>query len=196
MNYLQTYTGRCVSLAKPDPSSIDIRDIACSLSRLNRFSGATRLPVNVADHSLNVTRFLAMKKAPPAVQMLGLLHDAHEAYLGDITAPVRREIAAYASFDLVARIADRLDVAIMNAFGFGLLPSLGEEAWVRSADAAVFAAEWRDLMQGPCPTVIEAAPFAIKPRSADKAEEDFLRTFERLRIEVGPMPAFAVGGGT
>jgi 5'-deoxynucleotidase YfbR-like HD superfamily hydrolase len=195
MNHVLTYTGRRVSLAAPDPASIDIRDIACSLSRLNRFCGATRLPVNVADHSLNVARFLAMKKASPSVQMLGLLHDAHEAYLGDIVHPVRREIAAYASFDLVTRIADRLDVAIMNAFGFGLLESSGDEAWVRAADAAVFAAEWRDLMQGPCPIVIEAAPFAIKPRNSEKSEEDFLRSFERLRIEVGPMPAFAVGGG-
>lgn len=194
MNHVLTYTGRRVSLAAPDPASINIRDIACSLSRLNRFCGATRLPVNVADHSLNVVRFLAMRKASPSVQMLGLLHGAHEAYLGDITTPVRREIAAYAGFDPVVEIASRLDEAIMKACGLGV-PLLGEIAWVRSADEAVFLAEWRDLMYGPCRTFGEAAPFAIKPRNADKAEYDFLRSFERLRIEVGPMPDFAVGGG-
>jgi uncharacterized protein len=189
MNAVHTHTGLMVSLSEPDPATIYIRDIACSLSRLNRFCGATQLPVNVACHSLSVVRFLAMKKAPPLVQMFGLLHDAHEAYLGDIIHPMRREIAAYATFDVVSRIADRLDGAIQKAFGLREMPSFGGLAWVRSADQAVFAAEWRDLMRGPCPVAVEAAPFAIKPRSADKAEEEFLRTFDRLTIEIGPRTA-------
>lgn len=188
MNCVQTHTGLRVSLAEPEPSTIYIRDIACALSRLNRYSGATQLPVNVACHSLNVVRFLATKKAPPLVQMFGLLHDAHEAYIGDITEPMRREIAAYASFDVVTRIAERIDKAIWQAFGLDAAPGFGGLAWVRSADQAVFAAEWRDLMRGPCPLKVEAAPFAIKPRNADKAEEEFLRTFERLLIEIGPRP--------
>lgn len=190
MNCVRTHTGLMVSLAEPDPATIYIRDIACSLSRINRFSGATQLPVNVACHSLNVVRFLAMKKAPPLMQMFGLLHDAHEAYIGDITEPMRREIAAYATFDVVGRIAERLDAAIQKAFGLHDMPRLIPAAWwVRPADQAVFAAEWRDLMRGPCPIDVEAAPFAIKPRNADKAEEEFLRMFERLTIEIGPRTA-------
>jgi len=187
MNCVQTHTGLLVSLSDPQPGTIYIRDIACSLSRLNRYSGATQLPVNVACHSLNVVRFLAMKKAPPIVQMYGLLHDAHECYIGDITEPMRREIAAYATFDVVGRIAERLDRAIATAFGFADVPSFGAMAWVRSADQAVFAAEWRDLMRSRCPLDIEPAPFAIKPRNADKAEEEFLRTFDRLQIEIPPV---------
>lgn len=188
MSYVTTLSGRAVSLSDPDPSTISIRDIACSLSRMNRFNGATVLPVNVADHSLNVVRLMALRKAPPELQMLGLLHDAHEAYLGDIISPVRCEIAAHATFDVVQRIADRLDSAILKAFRVWHAASLGALAWVRTADTAVFAAEWRDLMHGPCPVNVEAAPFAIKPRLAGKAEEDFLTTFERLHMLIGPSP--------
>lgn len=188
MSYITARSGRVVSLSNPDPSTIDIRDIACSLSRLNRFCGATMLPLNVADHSLNVVRFMSMKKAPPAMLMLGLLHDAHEAYIGDITTPMRKVIMAHAGTDLVLNIADRLDAAIMKAFRVWHSASLGALAWVRTADAAVFAAEWRDLMHGPCPSSVQAAPFAIKPRNADKSEEMFLATFERLQLEIGPPP--------
>lgn len=186
MSIITTRSGRCVSLASPDPETIDIRDIACSLSRLNRFSGATLLPVNVADHSLNVVKLLAQRKAPDEILMLGLLHDAHEAYLGDITNPARAEIAAYAGLDVVARIADRLDFAILKAFGLWSCAILDAQAWVRTADAAVFGAEWRDLMPGRCPVSVEAAPFAIKPRNSDRSEEDFLKMFDLLRLKLGP----------
>jgi 5'-deoxynucleotidase YfbR-like HD superfamily hydrolase len=188
MSFVTTRSGRAVSLSSPDPASIDIRDIACSLSRLNRFSGATFLPVNVADHSLNVVRFMAMKKAPPEMLMLGLLHDAHEAYIGDITSPARREIAVLCGRDIVQEMADRLDEAILKAFKVWHCCSLGALAWVRTADAAVFAAEWRDLMQGRCPTSVEAANFAIKPRNPDKSEEEFLKMYELLKLKMGPAP--------
>lgn len=188
MNFVTTRSGRSVSLSDPSPASIDIRDIACSLSRLNRFSGATMLPVNVADHSLNVVKFMAQRKAPPEMLMLGLLHDAHEAYIGDITSPTRREITLLTGRDVVQEMADLLDAAILKAFKVWHYASLGALAWVRTADAAVFAAEWRDLMQGKCPTSVEAAPFAIKPRNSDKAEEEFMKMFELLTLKIGPVP--------
>lgn len=186
MSIIRTYSGRSVSLATPSAADIDIRDIACSLSRINRFSGATRLPINVADHSLNVARLLSMRKAPPATQMLGLLHDAHEAYLGDITAPVRCELSAHAGFDVVSRISEKLDIAILEAFDITEHATFVNVTMVKHADAALLAAEWRDFMQGPCPTVEEPAPFAIRPRNPDRSEEEFLRTFDRLLIEMGP----------
>ena len=190
MSYVRTHTGRSVSLVDPDPQTIDIRDIACSLSRINRFSGATRLPINVADHSLNVVRLLSLRRAPASIQMLGLLHDAHETYIGDITTPVRAELAAACGDDIVWRMCQRLDQAILASAGLssGTRIPLRTLAFVSAADAAVFAAEWRDFMQGPCPSLVDPAPFAIKPRNADRSEEDFLWVFHRLRVEMGPVP--------
>lgn len=185
MSIVRTHTGRNVSLAAPDPATIEIRDIACSLARINRFSGATRLPVNVACHSLNVTRALGVAGADAGVQLLGLLHDAHEAYIGDITTPMKREIAEWAGSDLVSRIAERLDAAIHQAFGLVRLVTPAAMARVRWADAAVRAAEWRDLMEGPMVSDVDPVSFPIKPRNADKAEDEFLKAFARLRLESG-----------
>lgn len=188
MSVFRTYGGQFVSLVNPEPSTIDIRDIACALSRIVRFSGATRLPINVADHSLNVVRLLSLRKATPATQMLGLLHDAHETYLGDITGPVRYAISEFVGQDLIGRMAQRLDTAIRRAFNLEAHANFSSLSQVKIADVMILAAEWRDYMSGPCPTASDAAPFAIRPRNPDKAEEDFLKTFERLRLEMGPAP--------
>lgn len=184
MNFVRTYSGRDVSLAEPHFATINIRDIACALSRINRFCGATLLPVNVADHSLNVLRLLAMARNSPEVQMLGLLHDAHEAYIGDITAPMRRQIKASAGHDVVQATADQLDQSIRQAFGLARHASARHLALVHAADQAVLAAEWRDLMQGPVPFATVPAPFAIKPRNSDQSEIAYLKAFDQLRIEL------------
>lgn len=192
MNVVRTYTGRNVSLAVPDASTIEIRDIACSLSRINRFNGSTRLPLNVADHSLNVVRWLSLQKAPPVVQMLGLLHDAHEAYIGDITAPVRRELCEWAGRDIVQRIAERLDQAIRVALGLNRHVETAHLALVHLADQCVLAAEWRDLMEGTSPFPAQPVSFAIKPRNADQSELTFLKTFDQLRLDIGPQLAASI----
>lgn len=186
MSFVRTYSGRDVSLADPHFGTINIRDIACALSRINRFCGATRLPVNVADHSLNVVRYLALQRASAAVQLLGLLHDAHEAYIGDITAPMRRQIKAMIGHDVVEAIADRLDRAVWQAFGLTRHLLTMDIAAVKLADQAVLAAEWRDLMEGPAPFTGSAASFAIKPRNPDQAEIAFLKTFDLLKLALGP----------
>jgi hypothetical protein len=190
MSIVRTYTGRDVALPNPSPDTIDIRDIACSLSRINRFNGATKLPLNMADHSITMVSILAIGRQPPLVQMLGLLHDAHEAYIGDITTPVRQEIAAFAGFDVMARIASRLDRAIRLAFGLAADAHVPHVGAVLAADRAALGAEWRDLMEGPPPFVMHhPCPFPIKPRSPDRAEEEFLRLFGQLRREIGPLPS-------
>ena len=186
MNVVRTYSGFDVSISAPDSRAIDIRDIACSLSRINRFGGATRLPLNVADHSLNVVRWLALQKAPMLVQMLGLLHDAHEAYIGDITAPMRLELARRAGGNLVQKIADQLDIEIRVAFGLPRHADVSHLGLVYTADLCVAAAEWRDLMPGRCPIVAPPAPFPIKPRNADQSELAFLKAFDLLQMEIGP----------
>lgn len=187
MNWVRTHYGNTVSLSSPEPEGIDIRDIACSLSRINRFLGATRLPVNVADHSLNVVRYLAHSKAPALVQLLGLLHDAHEAYIGDVIGPMRRELADWAGRDIVQRIADRFDQAIRKAFGLPVHIGVGTMAMIHVADEVILSAEWRDLMPGAPPVFAQPAPFAIKPRNADQSELAFLKAFDQLRLEVGPI---------
>ena len=121
---METYTGRKVDLAHPDPATISIDDIAWHLSRQPRFLGATRSDIvyNVAQHSvlvLNRVKQIIYKTGHHASEqdvcllITALLHDAHEAYIGDILKPMG------ALLDL-SQPLKRLKSRIQNAIYTGL----------------------------------------------------------------------------
>lgn len=82
---MTTASRRHVNPLALQPEDILIEDIAHHLSQINRFNGALRNPMSVAQHSIGVRRMLAAVGCKPIVQLQGLLHDAPEAYLGDVT---------------------------------------------------------------------------------------------------------------
>jgi len=89
---METYSGRMVDLSKPDPNQISIEDIAWHLSRIPRFGGATNKEnvYTVAQHSVLVLNRVKQTTGTEdnAVLLTALLHDAHEAYMGDIVSPM------------------------------------------------------------------------------------------------------------
>lgn len=89
--HVRTYTGRMVDLVNPKPEYINIEDIARSLSRLERFNGHTFLRLDVAWHSVTVSRYIEEQcnVYDRAVLLGGLLHDAAESYVGDIVSPLK-----------------------------------------------------------------------------------------------------------
>jgi len=78
-----TLTGRVHPLAAT-PSEIRIRDVARGLSTKLRYNGHTIVPYTVAEHSVIVSMYV-----PPEYARQGLLHDATEAYLGDMIRPIK-----------------------------------------------------------------------------------------------------------
>lgn len=82
---ITTYTGKDVDPFDFQPDDISIIDIAHSLSCVNRFGGHAIRPINVAQHSVFVSRLCSREN-----KLQGLLHDASEAYLGDITRWLKR----------------------------------------------------------------------------------------------------------
>lgn len=86
--WVQTHSGKRFDLLNPKVDQIDAGDIAIQLSRINRYSGATVMPVSVAEHSLLVADEVRSKGGDVFAQYIALLHDAHEAYIGDMTTPV------------------------------------------------------------------------------------------------------------
>ena len=87
---MQTYTGKLVDLANFTEEDVRLRDIIHSLSMINRFTGHTTVPYTVAQHSVVVSKLV-----PPEDSMWGLLHDASEAYLGDIATPLKSFLPDY-----------------------------------------------------------------------------------------------------
>lgn len=83
-----TYLGHMVDLLRPDPEQIELVDIAHALARLTRFTGHGDQCFTVAQHSVMVHD---LARVPWA-----LLHDAAEAYIGDVSSPLKKAMRVMA----------------------------------------------------------------------------------------------------
>ncbi len=79
----------------PDPQLIEITDIAHALSMLCRANGHFKSFYSVGQHCINCAREAAARGHSRRVQLACLLHDASEAFLSDVTRPVKQEIPQY-----------------------------------------------------------------------------------------------------
>ena len=135
--YIRTIGGRKFHLYGDDPEELDLNDIAVALSHMGRFTGHTSRFYSVAEHSLLVhdILFTMYKVRDPLVLLGGLLHDATEAYLADISAPFKGALGNYNELEgnIWARIAAKWGLPIE------LDPRVKEADWI-----ALFA-EARDL---------------------------------------------------
>lgn len=128
---MQTYTGRLIDLTTFKEHDVRIPDIAHALSLINRFTGHSKAPYSVAQHSVMVSRL-----TKPEHALCGLLHDASEAYLGDVATPLKTLLPGYRELE------EQVQHAIAKAFG---LP-WPMPADVKEADVRALAAEKRDLI--------------------------------------------------
>jgi hypothetical protein len=174
MNCILTHTGKRFDLFEPDANMIDPRDIAHSLAHLCRFNGHTREFYSVAQHSCIVAELV-----PEEHKLAALLHDATEAYLGDMTRPLKQWMHAYQDVEdwTWLRVCERFDIP----------PEL--PACVRQADLIALATERRDLMptdpaNWDCLIGIEPMVETIRPWSATEARLTFhQRLMDQLAIE-------------
>lgn len=92
-----TKSGKVINLLHPTEEMIDIRDIAGALSKICRFGGHTSQFYSVAQHCV-----LVAAMAPENIKKEALLHDAAEAYLGDVIKPLKVKLGGlYRSFEVV-----------------------------------------------------------------------------------------------
>lgn len=174
MNWILTSTGKRFDLFKVDADMIDPRDISHSLAHLCRFNGHTREFYSVAQHSCIVAELV-----PEKYKLAALLHDATEAYLGDMTRPLKQWMPYYRGVEdtLWERVSERFDLALE-------LP-----ACVHHADLIALATERRDLMPTDpatwdCLVGVEPMVEIIRPWSAAEARTTYhQRLMDQLAIE-------------
>jgi uncharacterized protein len=175
MTWVQTRFGRAVDLAEPEPATIAIEDIAYALARQARFNGHAKGVYSVAQHSV-----LVAEHCPTMLQLAGLLHDAAEAFVGDMTSPMKEVSPGLAhEFSLVEA---RVVAAIAGKFGVALRDF--DAPAVKLADLQALATEKRDLMSE-CVRKWKPLPAPWHERilicwAPQVAESKFLELFETL----------------
>lgn len=132
-----TYTGRYFNVFRPRAGDVNITDIAHSLAMQCRFVGHCKYFYSVAQHSLRAVQ--ENRDVPLHLQKWLLMHDAAEAYLSDISRPVKKLIPQ------LGEIEDRVMRVIQQAF---CLPDLtdDEQHFIHEVDMRLLATERRDLI--------------------------------------------------
>lgn len=181
--WMLTHSGIAVPMLTPRPEQIAIEDIAWHLAHIRRFNGATVQPISVAQHSIAVA-----DAVPTSFRAAALLHDAHEAYLGDIIQPIKEALGMSSGAGQSLRIlAHRFDLAICKRFD--IPQPLLSHTLIMIADLRALAAERRDFMPagGPhwkCLDGIDPLPpHSIYTRATPEVIEEFLGLAREYGIE-------------
>lgn len=175
MSCIKTYTGVMFDPLNPDPELIDIVDIAHALSMLCRANGHFQSFYSVGQHSINCMREAKARGYSEKLQLACLLHDASEAYLSDVTRPVKQELPKYLEIEKL------LQNTIWNKY---LDEPLSREEYdqVFEIDDAILYHEFVALMDTQLSDVVPALTSA--PEFAftgfEQCEKEFLRLFRQL----------------
>jgi hypothetical protein len=169
-----TFSGVYVRPLDPDPETIHIEDIAHALANQCRFTGHVKQFYSVAQHSYYVSRMA------PTYELEGLLHDASEAYLSDLSRPLKY---ANGLGDVYREAERKLEYAIAKRFNL-------EYPWplkVKMADDVMLVREARDLMPSNVPLNMDtdavlsgAAPKEVVGWLPEFAKTMFLHRYQEL----------------
>lgn len=174
MTWILTQSYRIFDLFSPAPEMVHWGDVVRGLSRENRFTN--QLPLRsfytVAEHSVHVSCLV-----PREARLQALFHDAAEAYIGDISAPLKTMLG-----DNLAVIENRIIAAIGERFEIDF--SLHKEA-IKRADLEMLQAEKEQLYPNnrnyfPATVGIAAANVKLQYWSPRKAEEMFCRRYTEI----------------
>lgn len=134
-DYITTYTKKHFMPLNPIADDIDIADIAHALSLTVRANGHFPGFYSVAQHSIHCAREAMARKADPRKVMLCLLHDASEAYIADVTRPLKKNFKDYQDAET------KLQTAIYEKF-IGDTPTKEEYDFVSIIDDSLLYNEF------------------------------------------------------
>jgi hypothetical protein len=174
--YLQTVSGRWVNPFDPDPSQLDAGDIARALANQCRFGGHSRVFYSIAQHSVIVSELVEERTGDAEDAFAALMHDAAEAYLGDMPHPLKHRSALGEAFKAAE---DRLDEEIRDRFHIKC-----DVLEIKRVDRALLATERRAFSaeNWPWPELEGFEPLAIELEAwlPDEAADAFAQRYAQL----------------
>lgn len=126
-----TRSGQYFDFTAPEKYFFEIEDIAHGLSKLCRFTGQCYRFYSVAQHSAILSRIVPAEHA-----LAGLMHDCAEAFLGDVSRPLKALLPDYQV------IEKRVEAAL---FGMLRIP-YPLDPCIKTADAKMLRSEKATLM--------------------------------------------------
>lgn len=183
MSWILTHSGKAYDYLQTDPAAIDIKDIAEHLSHQARFLGAAG-GYSVGQHCVLMARWFWGRGKGARLAYEALMHDAPEAYVGDMPAPLKRLIGEeYARHHFNARqrirskykglafeVPDEVKLADLRIL-------LDERKWLL-ADSPQ---PWRSSIENQDPLGIEIDEVWTPSKTRNK----FLFWFEWMRAQLG-----------
>ena len=184
MEFIITYSGEEFIPVKPDINKIHIEDIAHSLSLMCRGNGHIDYFFSVAQHSINCTNEAKARGCTARVQLICLLHDASEAYISDITRPVKFYLNEY------KEIERHLQGVIYTKF-LGEVPTEDEINFLDQIDNEMLVVELSVLMANK--NIYTTIPKLRSTPSLDFKPHSDVET-EYLKVYYGIMHAGLIQG--
>jgi hypothetical protein len=174
--YLQTVSGRWVNPFDPDPEQLDPGDIARALANQCRFGGHCRVFYSVAQHSVIVSELVEQRGGDVEDVFAALMHDATEAYLGDMPHPLKHRSPLGAAFQEAER---KLERAIRARFAIR-----ADVPAIKPADRALLATERRafsaEAWHWPELDGVEPLDLELTAWTPDEAERAFSARYAEL----------------
>ena len=172
MEHITTISGEKFAPLNPDVNRIKIEDIAHALSMVCRGNGHVKRFYSVAQHCVNCANEAKARGLSVRIQLACLIHDGSEAYVSDITRPLKRYLTEY------LEIEHNLQEKIYEKF-LGTALSDEEEAHVKQIDDDLLAWEFDVLkakkLPGPLPAV--SSKPSLELRDFKDVENEFLSIF-------------------